>query len=155
MTKWLTLEEQSSWRAWISASRLLNQKLSEDLEEKHGLTLSDYEILAWLSEAPEQRMRMSELAKYSLVSRSRLTHQIARLEEAGLVSRRACTNDGRGLYASLTKRGLNKVVKAAPDHVASVRAHLVDVLGPKEFSDLGNYCKTISSGLANPAKIEI
>ena len=80
MTKWLTQEEQQSWRAWISASRLLNQKLSEVLEEKHGLTLSDYEILAWLSEAPEQRLRMSELAKYSLVSKSRLTHQIARLE---------------------------------------------------------------------------
>jgi DNA-binding MarR family transcriptional regulator len=153
MTKWLSLEEQSSWRAWISASRLLNQKLSEDLEEKHGLTLSDYEILAWLSEAPEQRMRMSELAKYSLVSRSRLTHQIARLEDAGLVSRRACTNDGRGLFASLTKRGLNKLVKAAPDHVTSVRAHLVDVLGPKEFASVGEACRNISSHLQKTAQI--
>lgn len=147
MTKWLTQEEQQSWRAWISASRLLNQKLSEVLEEKHGLTLSDYEILAWLSEAPEQRLRMSELAKYSLVSKSRLTHQIARLEAEGLVTRKSCKNDGRGLYASLTKRGFNLLVKAAPDHVQSVRDNLVDVLGQEAFSALGDSCVQLSSHL--------
>ena len=147
MTKWLSLEEQKSWRAWVSATRLLNQKLSEDLEEKHGLTLGDYEILAWLSEAPEQRMRMSELAKYSLVSKSRLTHQIARLEEAGWVTRKACANDGRGLFAALTKRGYKKLVKAAPDHVSSVKENLVDVLGPGSFSSLGSACKKVSDHL--------
>jgi DNA-binding MarR family transcriptional regulator len=147
MTKWLSLEEQKSWRAWVSATRLLNQKLSEDLEEKHGLTLGDYEILAWLSEAPEQRMRMSELAKYSLVSKSRLTHQIARLEEAGWVTRKACANDGRGLFAALTKRGYKKLVKAAPDHVSSVRRHLVDVLSAAELLNLGKSCKTVSAKL--------
>lgn len=147
MTKWLSLEEQKSWRAWISATRLLNQKLSEDLEEKHGLTLGDYEILAWLSEAPEQRMRMSELAKYSLVSKSRLTHQIARLEEAGWVTRKACANDGRGLFAALTKRGYKKLVKAAPDHVSSVRKNLVDVLSAAELSNLGKSCKSVSAKL--------
>lgn len=147
MTKWLSLEEQKSWRAWVSATRLLNQKLSEDLEEKHGLTLGDYEILAWLSEAPEQRMRMSELAKYSLVSKSRLTHQIARLEEAGWVTRKACANDGRGLFAALTKRGYKKLVKAAPDHVSSVRKNLVDVLSAAELLNLGKSCKTVSAKL--------
>ena len=147
MTKWLSLEEQKSWRAWVSATRLLNQKLSEDLEEKHGLTLGDYEILAWLSEAPEQRMRMSELAKYSLVSKSRLTHQIARLEEAGWVTRKACANDGRGLFAALTKRGYKKLAKAAPDHVSSVRKNLVDVLSAAELSNLGKSCKTVSTKL--------
>ncbi len=147
MTKWLSREEQAAWRAWISASRLLNQKLSEDLEESHSITLSDYEILAWLSEAPDQRMRMSELAKYSLVSRSRLTHQIARLEAAGLVTRKACSVDGRGLYAHLTKRGFTKLEKAAPDHVKSVRKHLVDVLPTNEFSALGTACEKISAHL--------
>lgn len=147
MTKWLTQDEQQAWRAWISASRLLNQKLSEVLEEKHGLSLSDYEILAWLSEAPQQRIRMSELAKHSLVSKSRLTHQIARLEADGLVTRKSCKNDGRGLYASLTKRGYNKLVKAAPDHVQSVRENLVDVLGPSDFTALGKSCKTVTSNL--------
>lgn len=151
MTKWLSLEEQKSWRAWISATRLLNQKLSDDLEEMHGLTLSDYEILAWLSEAPDQRMRMSELAKYSLVSKSRLTHQIARLEESGFVTRKACANDGRGLFAALTKRGHKKLVKAAPDHVSSVRENLVDVLSAVEFSNLGKSCKAVASNLKSSA----
>lgn len=144
MTNWLTQDEQKSWRAWISASRLLNQKLSEVLEEKHGLSLSDYEILAWLSESPDQSIRMTELAKYSLVSKSRLTHQISRLEEAGFVTRKSCKVDGRGSYAALTKRGYNKLVKAAPDHVKSVRDHLVDVLGPRDFSELGKSCQIVT-----------
>ena len=147
MTKWLTQEEQKSWRAWISASRLLNEKLSEVLEEQHGLSLSDYEILAWLSEAPDQSIRMTELAKYSLVSKSRLTHQISRLEEAGFVTRKSCKADGRGSYAALTKRGYNKLVKAAPDHVQSVRENLVDVLGPNDFSALGTSCNQVTKHL--------
>lgn len=148
MTKWLTQDEQQSWRAWISASRLLNEKLSEVLEEKHGLTLSDYEILAWLSEAPDQRLRMSELAKYSLVSKSRLTHQIARLEEAGFVTRKSCKNDGRGQFATLTKRGYQKLVKAAPDHVSSVRENLVDILGNTAFANLGESCKVVTTHIS-------
>jgi DNA-binding MarR family transcriptional regulator len=90
---------------------------------------------------------MSELAKYSLVSRSRLTHQIARLEAAGLVTRKACSVDGRGLYAHLTKRGFTKLEKAAPDHVTSVRKHLVDALGEADFSSLGKFSKKISEHL--------
>ena len=86
MTRWLTEDEQRSWRAWLSASVLLTDRLSRDLQEQHGLTIADYEILVRLSEIPDRRMRMSELADATLSSRSRLSHQIDRMERAGLVA---------------------------------------------------------------------
>jgi DNA-binding MarR family transcriptional regulator len=137
MTKWLTTQEQAHWRAWLSASMLLREQLTKDIQEQHGLTMADYEILVQLSEAPERRLRMSELASGTLVSRSRLTHQIDRMEKAGLVERQECSDDRRGFFAVLTERGWEAISNAAPDHVASVRAHMVDLLTPAEFAALG------------------
>lgn len=147
MTKWLSAEEQASWRAWLSASLLLSDRLSRDLQAEHGLTLADYEILVWLSEAPDRRLRMSELAQRTLSSRSRLSHQIDRMERAGLVDREVCAEDRRGSFAVLTDHGWDTIVAAAPDHVASVRAHLVDVLSPAEFAALGHACQSITARL--------
>jgi DNA-binding MarR family transcriptional regulator len=137
MTKWLTAEEQAHWRAWLAASMLLREQLTKEIQDQHGLTMADYEILVQLSEAPERRMRMNELAACTLVSRSRLTHQIDRMEKAGLVERQECSDDRRGFFAALTERGWTAIVEAAPDHVASVRAHMLDRLTPEEFAALG------------------
>lgn len=137
MTKWLTADEQANWRAWLAASMLLREQLTKDIQEQHGLTMADYEILVQLSEAPERRMRMSELAACTLVSRSRLTHQVDRMEKAGLVERQECSDDRRGFFAALTDRGWKAITTAAPDHVASVRSHMVDILTPAEFAALG------------------
>ena len=93
MTRWLSEEEQRHWRAWLAASLLLNDRLSRDLQEQHDLTIADYEILVWLSEAPDRRLRMSELARRALSSRSRLSHQIDRMERAGLVTREVCAEE--------------------------------------------------------------
>ena len=93
MTRWLTDDEQRAWRAWIEASILLNQRLSTDLQRLHDLTLADYEILVHLSEHSERRMRMSELAEATLVSRSRLSHQVVRLVQRGFVERQECDAD--------------------------------------------------------------
>ena len=68
VTRWLTEEQQKNWRAWLAASMLLNDQLSRDLQESHGLTMADYEILVRLSETPDRRLRMSELAPSSLAS---------------------------------------------------------------------------------------
>ena len=128
MSNWLTLDQQQSWRAWLSASRLVTDRLNRDLQERQGLTVADYEILVWLSEAPERRMRMSDLAERTLSSRSRLSHQIDRMERARLVARVECTQDRRGSFAGLTDEGWATLVAAAPAHVDSVREHLVDAL---------------------------
>ena len=123
MTRWLTDDEQRHWRAWLAASLLLNDRLSRDLQEQHGLTIADYEILVHLSEAPDRRLRMSELAEAALSSRSRLSHQIDRMARAGLVDRESCADDRRGAFAVLTQHGWDVLVAAAPDHVESVRRH--------------------------------
>ncbi len=149
MTRWLTDSEQASWRAWIEASNTLNNQLSADLQRQHDLTLADYEILVQLSEHPDRRLRMSELAEATLASRSRLTHQVDRLVKRGLVERKECELDRRGSFAALTDQGWNAIVVAAPDHVASVRQYLVDLLGPEEFEALGKACQRIADNLAS------
>ena len=147
MAKWLTQEEQSSWRAWLSASRMLTEQLSKELSEKHGLSIADYVILVQLSESPDHQVRMSDLAEQTLASRSRLSHQIDRMEQRGLVRREACSDDRRGYFAILTDAGLQAIVEAAPDHVAGVRTHLVDLLGPANFAALGDACARVTEHL--------
>lgn len=147
MTRWLNAEEQQAWRAWLAASALLNDRLSRELQAKHGLTLADYEILVGLSEHPEKRLRMSELAEQTLASRSRLSHQIDRMERAGLVERQLCDDDRRGAFAALTDAGMKAIQDAAPDHVESVRENLVDVLTTEKFLALGDACRKILESL--------
>lgn len=146
-TRWLTADEQVAWRAWIASSQLLLDRLNRDINEQHGLTMADYEILVRLSESPERRVRMSELADRTLASRSRLSHQIDRMVTRGLVDRQQCEDDKRGQYALLTDLGWTTLVAAAPDHVQSVREHLIDVLSPQEFAALGAACQKILDGL--------
>ncbi|MBU6244013.1 MAG: MarR family transcriptional regulator [Actinomycetales bacterium] len=122
-------------------------QLNRDLLADHGLSGADYEILVRLSESPDRRVRMSELAELTLASRSRLSHQIDRMEQAGLVRRESCAEDRRGAFAALTDTGWQALVAAAPDHVASVRRHLVDVLSPEEFEALGQACRKVSERL--------
>jgi DNA-binding MarR family transcriptional regulator len=147
MTKWLDAEQQQHWRAYIAATSLLQDKLNRELQAAHGLTMADYEILVRLSEAPDRRLRMSALADHTLASRSRLSHQIDRLEKAGLVVREPCETDKRGANAVLTEDGWTALVGAAPTHVSGVREHLVDLLTDEQFAALGAACAVIAAHL--------
>ena len=147
MTRWLTKEQQGHWRSWITASKGLNDQLSRDLQEQHGLTITDYEILVRLSESENNSIRMSDLATKTLLSRSRLSHQVDRMESAGLIERQTCADDRRGQLAVLTKGGIKALENAAPDHVAGVRKHLVDLLSDEEYQALGNAAKKIADHL--------
>lgn len=153
MTRWLTHSEQVSWRSWLTAITLVPDRLGRDLHAASGLTLADYDILVRLSETPDHSLRMSDLARKTLVSRSRLTHQIDRMERAGLVSRSNCEDDGRGLLAVMTEQGWQLLQASAPDHVESVREHLVDVLSPEEFALLGELSAKVVKALG--ASIEM
>ncbi|MFM8352765.1 MAG: MarR family winged helix-turn-helix transcriptional regulator [Actinomycetales bacterium] len=145
--RWLTPQEQASWRSWLSAVTLLMDRLNRDLIAQQGLSTMDYEILVRLSETSDRRIRMSDLAELTLASRSRLSHQVDRMERAGLVERESCEDDRRGAFAVLTEAGWQRLVQAAPDHVRSVRHHLVDALTPEEFAALGAACRKIADGL--------
>jgi DNA-binding MarR family transcriptional regulator len=133
--RWLTEEEQRAWRAYIRLSQLLMRQLDRDLHP-FGLSTHDYEILVELSEAPGHRLRMTELADRTTQSRSRLSHQINRMETRGLVSREECEGDKRGTFAVLTADGEGTIKKVAPSHVASVRAHFIDQLAPGDLTTL-------------------
>lgn len=134
-TPWLTTREQQFWRAHLEVSKLLEYQLSRELQP-HNLAINDYEILVRLSETPGRRMRMTDLATATLQSKSRLSHQITRMEGTGLVLRQECPGDRRGLYAHLTDAGWDTLQKVAPDHVRSVRSHFVDRLTPEQIDAL-------------------
>ena len=146
MAKWLSKQQQEHWRSFLSVMQLLPDVFSHDLKE-HGLSLSDYEILVRLSEAESRAIRMSELARLTLSTRSRLTHQVDRLEDQGLVTRYTCSQDKRGLWAQLTDNGYALLVALAPIHVESVRKNLVDVLTDAELELLGSISDKILHAL--------
>lgn len=133
--RWLTGHEQRAWRAILAVHKLLEHRLDRDLHEL-GLSLNDYEILVNLSESPERKMRMSDLAAATIQSRSRLSHQISRMETAGLVTRESCPYDRRGTFAVLTSHGWDVIRKVAPHHVSSVRRHFMDLLTPDQIEAL-------------------
>jgi DNA-binding MarR family transcriptional regulator len=132
---WLTAQEQRLWRAHLEVSRLLTYQLERELQP-FDLALNDYTILVELSEAPQRRMRMTDLATATLQSKSRLSHQITRMERAGLVAREGCPGDRRGLYAVLTQQGWETMRKVAPHHVRSVRHHFVDRLDEGQITEM-------------------
>ncbi len=133
---WLSAEQQAIWRAYLAGVSRINERLDAELRP-FGLDLGEYEILVNLSEADQLEMRMSELADRVRQSRSRLTHTVARMEAKGLILRKSCPHDRRGVIAVLTATGLNLLKSAAPNHVASVRAALVDVVDPTDYEALG------------------
>ena len=117
----LSAEEERAWRPYLEASLRLETRLGEDLRAHVGLTLIDYHLLLLLSEAPQHRLRMSELAERMVFSRSRITYQVNSMTKRGLVVREPAPGDRRGYRAVLTATGLETLRRAAPGHAASVR----------------------------------
>ena len=144
--RWLDPQEQRAWRAFLRGSRLLNETLDDDMQE-HGVSLSEYEILAMLSEAHPEGLRMSALADLGVQSRSRLSHTALRLERRKLVRRRPTPGDGRGVELSLTPAGRVTVDRLSPVHVRSVRAHLVDLLTPEQLVEVGRAMHIVRSAI--------
>jgi DNA-binding MarR family transcriptional regulator len=145
--RWLDAEEQRTWRAFFAATQLLFDRLDRELQRDAGIPHAYYEILVWLSEAPDRSLRMSDLARQTRSSRSRLSHAVARLEERGWVSRRDCDTDKRGQIAVLTDSGFAALRAAAPGHVDGVRAHLFDPLTPDQIRQLREISERIAAEL--------
>ena len=122
------------------------EALDYDLDH-HELSMADYEVLAQLSDAPERRMRMSELADVAMLSRSRLSHRIKVMEKAGWVKREACPIDKRGYFAVMTTKGWKAIVAAAPDHVDSVRGRFLDHLTKEDQKVLAEIFERVSDSL--------
>src|ERR1700751_5899561 len=134
-TRWLSADEQQAWRAPVHLSQLLMRQLDRALNA-HGLNGHDYEILVELSEEPAHSLRITDLAAAPSQSRSRLSHQISRMENRGRVRRDNCEGDKRGTFAVLAADGMAAIERVAPDHVENVHRHFIDRLSPRQLEEI-------------------
>ncbi|WP_233712247.1 MarR family winged helix-turn-helix transcriptional regulator [Kribbella turkmenica] len=142
--RWLDENEQMAWRAWIAAQRVVNTRIEQQLQRDAGIPHTYYEILVRLSEAKDGRLRMSELAVATQGSRSRLSHAVNRLEQAGWVRREGIESDRRGQVAIITEVGREKLVESAPGHVEEVRKSIFDALTGDQVEALYDVCATLA-----------
>lgn len=149
---WLDAREQQAWRAFLDVRRELMAELNRQLTRDAGLSGADYELLVPLSEAPEGRLRPRDLCRQVLWDRSRLSHQLRRMQERGLVVREECGTDGRGTFIVLTDHGLRAIESAAPDHVRCVRRFFFDALQPGEVELLSSICARVLARVRNQAR---
>ncbi len=133
----LTSAEQTAWRTFLRAHSTVVRALEAELLAEHDLPLASYDVLVQLSESPDSRLRMTELADRVLLSRSGLTRLADRLEREGLITRQPCPNDARGTLAVLTDAGLERLTQAWPTHLHGVEQHVTGRLTPDEIAQLG------------------
>ena len=148
-TRWLTAEEQRTWRLFLTACQSMFASIEGQLLHDSGLPHGYYEILVHLSEAPGRALRMTQLATASTYSKSRLSHAVSRLEDRGWVIREDCPTDRRGQIARLTDEGFAVLEAAAPGHVEQVRRSLIDALTPEQIGHLREISVAIAAAAAS------
>ncbi|SKC46809.1 MarR family winged helix-turn-helix transcriptional regulator [Krasilnikoviella flava] len=143
--RWLDEEQQWAWRRFLEGTSRFFEALGDAHDVGLPVTLGEYHLLVQLSEAPERTLRMSALAEFLALSRSRLTHTVDRMERRGLVVRNPVPGDRRGVNCVMTDAGYAALVDAAPGHVTAVRRLLVDALEPGEMAVLGRAMAKIAA----------
>ena len=152
-TRWLTEEEQRTWRAFRESARLLFAQLDRDLSRDAGMAAGTYAILVVLSEAPRRTLRMNVLAEATMSSPSRISHAVERLVELGWVDRTTCPSDRRGWLATLTDSGFEALAAAAPRHVEHLRTYLFEGLSESDVAELGRITESVLSRLPASASL--
>ncbi len=148
MTRWLTEDEQRAWRGLVQMTSRLDSRLNRELQQMSGLSLADYDVLVLLTEAPDGRLRVFELAEDLQWEQSRLSHHLARMQRRGLVAREECTTDRRGAFVVLTDAGRDAIEKAAPGHVDLVRRLVFYGLSEEQVAMLESFVSRVLSRLA-------
>lgn len=144
----LDARELRAWRGMLRAHAALCKALDAELEAAHGLQLHSYEVLMYLADAEQERMRMCDLASSILLSRSGLTRLVDRLAREGLLERVACDADARGAFAKLTPVGREKLCRARATHLAGVRAMFLDRFTPEELERMGEAWERVVAGIS-------
>ncbi|MEP6462579.1 MAG: MarR family transcriptional regulator [Frankiaceae bacterium] len=145
--RWLDEREARLWRTFLDMRRRLDSAIERQLAEA-GLSSADYGLLVPLSEAPGDGIRARDLGRGVEWDRSRLSHQLRRMEQRGLISRRNCPTDARGTMITLTAAGRKAVESAAPGHVEIVRRHFVDQLSREEQEVLTTIATRVRDNIA-------
>jgi DNA-binding MarR family transcriptional regulator len=145
----LDRDELAAWRGMLRVHAAMTRQLDLELTRAHDLPLSSYEVLLFLNDAPEGKLRMSELADGVLLSRSGLTRLVDRLERAGLIERERCTDDARGWFAIITPQGRELFADARETHLAGVRDRFLVHFSRDELRELGRLWNRVSPGAAS------
>ncbi|MGP3974821.1 MarR family winged helix-turn-helix transcriptional regulator [Streptomyces sp. 8N114] len=141
--RWLTAEEQHAWRSFIRLHDKLRGRLSRLLQAESHVSAADFGVLVNLTDAPDGRERVLDLARALEWEKSRMSHHIARMVKRGLVARDECTEDGRGAFVVITDAGRSAIEAAAPRHVEAVRALFLDHVTPAELRMLARISERV------------
>lgn len=152
VTRWLTDSEQRAWRGYQAVQAQLSARLNRQLQSDSGLSLADYEVLVALTDRPEGRLRVFELAEALQWEQSRLSHHLARMQQRGLVNRKACRDDRRGSYVLLTAAGRRAIEAAAPGHVDAVQRLFFDGLTSEQVELVELLSRRILARLSTEAE---
>lgn len=144
---WLSDDEQRLWRRWLRVNALLPATLHRALQADSGLSLPDFEVLVHLTDSPEGRVRVGDLARALQWERSRVSHHVTRMERRHLVTREGCSDDARGAFVVLTSQGQQAIEQAAPGHVRAVRGCVFDQLTQDEVEVMSRALARIQSRL--------
>ncbi|CAB4808611.1 MAG: MarR family transcriptional regulator [Actinobacteria bacterium] len=151
---WLNEREARAWRGYQGMRISLGSHLARHMSSECLLTEAEFEILVNVSEAPERTIRSRDLCSALAWERSRLSHQLSRMESRGLISREPCLGDARGFNVLLTDAGLAAIEAAAPKHLVEVRRSFVDVLTDEQLDSFGDIAETIITHLAGQEENE-
>ena len=150
--RWLNEREERAWRALQFMQMRLEGELARQLAADSGLSYPDYLVLVALTDRPDGRMRLFELAGVLGWEKSRLSHHVARMADRGLVTKEKCDSDRRGAYVVVTERGRKEIEAAAPGHVAAVRRLFVDRLTPAQLDAIGDAADIVLAALDEPVE---
>jgi DNA-binding MarR family transcriptional regulator len=144
--RWLDKDEQAAWRAYLLTTHLVDEALDRQLQRDAQMPHAYYGIRVSLSEARDQSVRMTDLARGLRYSQSRMTHAITSMERSGWVERRDCPTDRRSQLVAITDAGMAALRSAAPGHVAAVRAAVFDQLTTEQVVQLREICSAVLKG---------
>lgn len=140
----------ATWRGLLTAHARLVDRLDEELRAEAAMSLADYSALLQLAEAPDHRLRMSQLAEGVFLTRSGVTRLIDRLSAAGFVTRSQCLSDGRGAEAVLSDEGLVALRVASRTHLRGIKTYFLDRVGDDDLVMLGKVMADVAAGIAEP-----
>ena len=144
---WLDEREERAWRSLQFMQMRLEGELARQLAADSGLSYPDYVVLVALTDRPDGRMRLFELADVLGWEKSRLSHHVGRMANRGLVTKEKCGADRRGAYVVISARGRREIAAAAPGHVGAVRRLFVDRLSPAQLDAIGDAAETVLASL--------
>jgi DNA-binding MarR family transcriptional regulator len=152
--RWLDERERRAWLGLQLMNHKVDGELARRLHERSPLSYADYVVLATLTQVPERRMRITELGDVLNWEKSRISHQLTRMEKRGLIRKESCPTDRRGAFAVVTEAGFSEIEAAAPGHLRDVRELLVDLLSPEQLDALAEIAACVVDNFDRAARAE-